>query len=92
MSRLAFERPHALGEEEAIEVTRRLARTMADDYGVSSEWQGNTLAFRRSGVRGTLEVYADRIVLDAKLGPLLAAFAPRIRDRLEHNFAAWYGD
>lgn len=92
MSQLRFEREHALGLDEAVQVTQRLAELMKRDYRIDSEWQGSTLSFGRPGVRGTLSVEPARIVLDARLGPLLSAFAPRIRERLEERFAAWYGE
>ena len=91
MSKLVFERAHSLGLDEARSVAHRLADEMREKYDFSNQWEGDVLHFNRTGVRGTLEVTAANVRLDARLGVLLAAFAPRIQAKLDQNFGRYFG-
>lgn len=90
MNRLLFERDHGLGLGKARAVAQRLADEMADQYDVQSHWEGDSLHFNSSGVRGVLAVGESRISLDAKLGFLMASFKPRIEARLAANFDRYF--
>lgn len=91
MAEIKFEREHALGLEQARKVAQEVADEMATKYDFNNEWQGDVLTFERSGVHGTLSVDDGKVVLNAKLGILLAAFAPRIQKQLDQNFARYFG-
>ncbi|MEZ5741598.1 MAG: polyhydroxyalkanoic acid system family protein [Burkholderiaceae bacterium] len=91
MADLQFERAHGLGLAGAREAAQRVADEMAAKYEVSSQWEGDVLHFRRSGVQGTLAVSDDLIRLQARLGALLGAFVPRIQARLSENFDQYFG-
>ncbi len=90
MADLIFKREHTLGLEGARERVQKLATEMTDSFRVKSEWQGDVLQFRRSGVNGELRVTETTIELDARLGPLLSAFKPKIQAQLDQNFDAWF--
>lgn len=77
---------HSLSLEAARALVQRAADGLAEEYNLVSDWRGNTLAFERSGVRGTMEVLADEIQLDITLGFLLKPFRQRFVDNIDRNF------
>ncbi|MCZ7559080.1 MAG: polyhydroxyalkanoic acid system family protein [Burkholderiaceae bacterium] len=90
MSAIHLQRKHALGIKKAREAAQKVADDMAESFDIESEWDGNALRFARAGVSGSLTVSKDRVVLDAKLGLLLAAFKPRIEERLQKDFDRYF--
>jgi len=90
MANLKFEREHNMGLDGARDAAQRVADEMADHYDFSNEWHGDVLHFKRSGVKGTLSIEGDRIELNAKLGVLLSAFAPKIQAQLDQNFGRYF--
>ena len=90
MSQLIFKREHQLSFADARERVQKLADEMTESFRVSSQWDGDVLQFRRSGVKGELLVTENTIELDARLGPLLSAFKPKIQAQLDENFDAWF--
>lgn len=90
MSQLIFKREHQLGLQGARERVQKLADEMSDSFRVKSQWDGDTLQFNRSGVKGELLVTESSIELDARLGPLLSAFKPKIQAQLNQNFDSWF--
>jgi putative polyhydroxyalkanoate system protein len=91
MSTIELKRDHALGMRKAMTAARRISVELQRDFGMTCEWQGHVLRFSRPGVNGELKVEKDHIELHARLGILLAAFKPRIVEKLERNFDAYFG-
>jgi len=90
MSEIHLQRKHGLGLKKAREAAQKVADEMAESFDMESEWDGNELRFARSGVTGCLRVTKDLVVLEAKLGFLLAAFKPRIEEKLEKEFDRYF--
>ena len=83
MSRIHVERPHCRGREAAREKAQKLAEKLAREHGVSYEWQGDVLTFKRSGVDGRIEVGEDRVAVEVKLGLLLSAMGGMLKGEIE---------
>ncbi len=90
MADIVFERSHQIGLDRARAVAQRLADEMREEFRVDSDWEGNALCFKRSGLSGVLKVFDDRIRLEARLGFLLAAYKPKIEARLSENFERYF--
>ncbi len=90
MSRIHLERKHRLGLKKARAAAEQVAEDMAESFEMACEWDGNALHFSRPGVSGCLTVGRDRVVLEAKLGLLLAAFQSRIEERLQADFDRYF--
>ena len=90
MADIHIERIHRLGLIEAREVAERWCRQAAEQldlvFTVLRGETRDTVEFARSGVKGSLQVEADRFTLDAKLGFLLGAFSEKIKSEIERNF------
>lgn len=91
MPGIHLERPHHLGLKKARAAAQRVADDMAQNFEMSTEWDGNALHFSRAGVSGSLTVWRDRVVLDARLGGLLGVFRSRIEERLHDDFDRYFG-
>jgi putative polyhydroxyalkanoate system protein len=55
---------------------------MAQEYEISSAWQGDELHFNRSGVSGMLALYEKEALLEIKLGIFMKAFASTIEEKI----------
>jgi putative polyhydroxyalkanoate system protein len=85
MSDIHFSRKHSLSVAEAKKKVQQAADRLADEYDLSSEWEGDTLHFTRSGVDGHIAVTSKDVTLDVKLGFLLRAFKATFEQHIERN-------
>jgi len=77
---------HSLPMTTARELVQKAADDLAEEYDLSSQWAGNTLRFRRSGVQGEMRVNESEIDLEVTLGFLLKAFKSKFVEHIEHSF------
>jgi putative polyhydroxyalkanoate system protein len=77
---------HTLPLAQAKQLVQKAADDLGAEYDLSSEWHGDTLRFRRSGVDGQMRVTASEIHLDVTLGFLLKPFKAKFVEHIEHNF------
>jgi putative polyhydroxyalkanoate system protein len=77
---------HRLPMPKARALVQKAADDLGEEYDLTSEWQGDTLRFHRSGVEGQMKVTSSEIHLDVTLGFLLRPFKARFVEHIEHNF------
>jgi putative polyhydroxyalkanoate system protein len=75
--------PHSKPHEEALRLAQEVADEMKAEFGIESSWSGEVLHFQRSGVNGTLTISPSEILIEAKLGLLLAALKPKIEKEIQ---------
>jgi putative polyhydroxyalkanoate system protein len=85
MSEISLVRRHSLPIAEARARVQKAADALAAEHGLSSEWQGNTLHFGRTGVHGFVEVSSAEVRLKATLGFLLRPFRATFLSHIERN-------
>jgi putative polyhydroxyalkanoate system protein len=85
MSDIKFVKPHSLPLTKAKALAQKTADALAAEYDLASEWHGDTLRFRRSGVDGQMHVTDSEIQLDVTLGFLLKVFEAKIAGHIERN-------
>jgi putative polyhydroxyalkanoate system protein len=78
MPDIDLKRTHALGLAAARTAAERMAADLKKKFGLSGDWNGNTLHFERSGIHGALEVAASSVHITATLGFLMKAMKPTI--------------
>jgi putative polyhydroxyalkanoate system protein len=61
---------------------------LARRYELTSQWQGDTLHFRRSGVRGHIHVSASQVAVQIELGFLLKGFKGNIEQSVGKHLDA----
>ena len=86
MADIELVKPHSLTIEKAKALVQKAADALAAEYDLSSEWEGNTLHFHRSGVDGHMHVTHSEVRLHVTLGFLLKAFKKTFVDHIERNF------
>ena len=65
---------------------QKTADELAKEYDLRSEWDGNTLRFERTGLRGEIQVSDSEIRLAADLSFLLKPLKAQLTERIEDKF------
>ena len=82
MADISIKQQHKLTHKKAMAAAQKVADKMAEDYDMASEWEGDVLHFKRSGVTGSLTLLEHEAHLEVTLGFLLKAFAPTIEEKV----------
>jgi putative polyhydroxyalkanoate system protein len=82
MSKIQITRAHRLGIEAARAEAERIAQHVQDKYGASYAWDGDTMHFSRSGVRGEIAITGDSLDLTIWPSLLLTPIRGQIEQRL----------
>lgn len=90
MSSIHVVKKHSMDLETAQNKADALAADLSDKFDVDYGWDGNTLVFSRSGVKGTIEVNADAVIIDARLGMFLFYMQPVIEQEINRYLAAHF--
>jgi len=83
MASIDIRRHHGKSHAEARALVDKTADAMVKKFGIASEWDGDTLHFHRSGVKGSIEVTKTELIVHAELGFLLGAMKPMIEREIE---------
>lgn len=73
---------HRMGLELAQDAADQLAQDLASKFDVDYGWDGDFIHFERPGVEGKIEVAANLIHVQARLGLLLIFLQSRIEDEI----------
>ncbi|QSP95134.1 polyhydroxyalkanoic acid system family protein [Marinobacter salinisoli] len=82
MSVIDVHRPHALDREHAREVAETLAQDLSQQFDVNYRWDGDVMEFKRSGVKGHLNISPSDLHVHLELGMLLRPFKSRIEQEI----------
>jgi putative polyhydroxyalkanoate system protein len=82
MADIRITQAHKLSHKKAKAAAQKVADQMAEEYEMSSEWDGDVLKFKRSGVSGKLVVSEKEAHLEISLGFLFKAFASTIEEKV----------
>lgn len=85
MSDIHAHKTHNLSLDEAKKTAQALADQLQKEFQLDSQWQGDTLLFTRSGVKGKLDVTDKDVSLDISLGFMLKAFKGKIQAQIDKN-------
>lgn len=88
MSDIKLVKRHSLSIAKARALVQKTADDLAEKYDLTSEWDADTLRFRRQGVDGRMQVTDKEIRLDVTLGFLLKAFKGRLLEHIERTLDA----
>ncbi len=84
MADITLVRNHTLGLKGARAAADKMADKLTEKFGLSGDWQANTLIFERPGVSGKLTVTDHDMNLEVTLGFLLKAMKSPI-ERAVHE-------
>lgn len=85
MSEIHYVRKHSLSIAEAKKMAQKAADELAAEYDLTSDWEGDTLHFKRSGIDGFMAVSREQVELKVKLGFLLRPFKAKFEEHIERN-------
>lgn len=83
MTQINVERKHNLGRDAARQKAEVVVQKLIDRYDVQATWQGDTVAVKRSGAQGTVQIDDEAIRIDLKLGMMLAMMSGTIQNEIE---------
>ena len=82
MSKIHLRREHDLTPRAARKKVERVADVLARRFEAECEWNGDVLSITHPSVNGKVVVGKNDVVVEAKLGFLLAMFRDRIDEEL----------
>ncbi|MBW7471232.1 polyhydroxyalkanoic acid system family protein [Marinobacter sp. M216] len=82
MSVIDVHRPHSLDKEHAREAAEILAKDLSQQFDVNYQWEGDVLRFKRSGVKGQLNLSHADLHIHLELGMMLRPFKSRIEQEI----------
>lgn len=91
MAKIDIRRKHGQSLKAARAAVDKTVAGIAKKFGVDSEWDGDTLLFKRSGVSGAIKVNKADVHVTAELGFLLGAMKPMIEDEIERQLDKNFG-
>lgn len=91
MADIRITQAHKLPHKKAKAAAQKVADQMAKEYEMASEWDGDVLHFKRSGVSGRLTVGEQEAHLEISLGFLLKAFASAIEEKVSTKMKKVFG-
>lgn len=91
MATIRIDRPHHMSQREAKSMAERLAGDFEQRLGLAWHWEGDDVHFRRTGMSGSMHVGETNIVLEVRLGMLLAPLKPAIERQMNAQLDALDG-
>lgn len=88
MSVIDVHRSHSLDQSHAREAAETLARDLSSKFDMDYQWEGDVMKFRRSGVKGQLDISVDDIHVHLELGMMLRPFKARIEQEIHSQLDA----
>lgn len=82
MSTIDVRRRHNLDHDHAREAAETLARDLSSQFDVNYQWDGDVMRFKRSGVKGHLDVAPESLHVHLELGLMLRPFKSRIEQEI----------
>jgi putative polyhydroxyalkanoate system protein len=82
MATIRIDRPHHRSQADAKVLVGRIARDFEKRFDLAWHWDGDDVHFRRPGVSGLMHVGETNIVLEVRLGLLLAPLKPAIERQM----------
>ena len=82
MSVIDVHRAHSMDKAHARQAAETLAEDLSKQFDVNYQWEGDVLRFKRSGVKGQLNITQNDLHIRLELGMLLRPFRSRIEQEI----------
>lgn len=82
MPDICITQAHKLTQKKARVAAQKVAEQMAQEFDMTSEWDGDVLRFERAGVSGRLVLEDKQAQIEISLGFLFKMFAPTIEQKV----------
>ncbi|MBX3693169.1 polyhydroxyalkanoic acid system family protein [Dokdonella sp.] len=85
MARIDIRRKHDLPLKEARKAVDKVARQLGTEFDVECTWEGNILAFTRSGVDGHIALEKGQVHVYAELGLVMGMMKGLIESEINRH-------
>lgn len=85
MAQIDIRRKHHLSLAEARKAVNKLAKSIATEFDLDCDWEGNTLAFSRSGVDGHIALEKGEVHVYANLGFVMGMMKSMIESEINRH-------
>jgi putative polyhydroxyalkanoate system protein len=85
MAQIDIRRKHHLSMSEAKKAVTKLANSIAKEFDLQCGWEGNTLAFSRSGVDGHIALEKGEVHVYANLGFVMGMMKSMIESEINRH-------
>ena len=85
MPKIKMDRSHGLSMEDARSKVENLAADLEIRYGIKSNWSGNKMNFKRTGVKGYVELADGKVSVLVDLSMMLSPLKGKVEERLKKN-------
>ena len=85
MARIDIRRTHCRTVKDARKAIDRLATSMANEFEMQCHWDGNVMAFSRSGIDGHIALENDEVHVVAELGFVMGMMKPVIEREINRH-------
>ncbi len=82
MSKISIRRQHQKSDVEVREIAEQLTVDLDSQYGLKSSWDGDSVNFERTGLKGVLQLNPGEVAIDMKLGMMMSGFSNNIEKAL----------
>lgn len=82
---------HSLTHAKARKAVEDVAKKLSAKFDFEYAWEGDRLAFKRSGVDGSIDVEPKQVHVKAKLGFLLSAMQGTVEKEIRRVLADKFG-
>ncbi|MDX1457641.1 MAG: polyhydroxyalkanoic acid system family protein [Marinobacter sp.] len=87
MAVIDVHRSHSLDHEHARQAAEALAQDLSREFDVHYQWDGDVMRFKRSGVKGQLNITPADIHVHLELSLLLRPFKARIEQEIHSQLS-----
>ena len=85
MADIDLTRPHDLGLDGARRAADAVAARLRSEYGVTTEWDGDSIRLKGRGVRGRLDAQPAMVRVTASLGLAARPFRRALRREIKRE-------
>lgn len=92
MADISIRQEHQLPLQQAKDAAQKVADKMAAEFDMTTQWDGDTLSFKRSGVAGTLALREKEAQIDITLDFLFKAFTGPLQEKVARNMKKYFAE
>jgi putative polyhydroxyalkanoate system protein len=82
MATIDIVRSHGLGRDKARAAVERIAHEISSKLQADTQWEGDSLAFSRSGANGRIDVEDHKVRVNVDLGLMLSPMRGMIEQQI----------
>jgi putative polyhydroxyalkanoate system protein len=86
VAKIRYTKPHKLGREKALKLAEAAIEEIGDKLDVTYAWNGDSISFKRPGIRGLVTINPEAVEVEVELGLLLSPMKSHIEKKIIEFF------